>query len=68
MFSLIKYTNANAVEATWRDDDGKSTRCQAYADTQLDMLRSDVAQFGGDLSEYAEMLSEVEAASLESNV
>jgi len=61
-FSLVKYPNANAVEATWLDDEGKQIHCQAYADVQLDMIRADVARLGGDLAEHEAMLAEVEAA------
>lgn len=59
--TIIKYTNANALEATWADEDDKRVHCQAYADVQMDMLRSDVARLGGDLTEYEPLLAEVEA-------
>lgn len=59
--TIIKYTNANALEATWTDEDDKQVHCQAYADVQMDMLRSDVARLGGDLTEYEPLLAEVEA-------
>lgn len=59
--TIIKYTNANALEATWTDEDDKQVHCQAYADVQMDMLRSDVARLGGDLTEYESLLAEVEA-------
>lgn len=59
--TIIKYTNANALEATWTDEDDKQVHCQAYADVQMDMLRADVARLGGDLTEYEPLLAEVEA-------
>ena len=37
------------------------TRCHSYADVQMDMFRSDVAEFGGDISEHEEMIALVEA-------
>ena len=33
-----------------------------YADTQIDLLRADVAKYGGDLTEYEDLIAEVEAA------
>ena len=59
--AIIKYTNANALEATWTDEDDKQVHCQAYADVQMDMLRADVSRLGGDLTEYEPLLAEVEA-------
>lgn len=59
--TILKYTNANALEATWTDEDDKQVHCQAYADVQMDMLRSDVSRLGGDLTEYESLLAEVEA-------
>jgi hypothetical protein len=58
---LIKYTNANAIEATWTGEDGGLIRCQAYADVQMSMLRDDVAQYGGDIGPYETLIAEVEA-------
>lgn len=59
--AIIKYTNANALEATWTDEDDKQVHCQAYADVQMDMLRADVSRLGGDLTEYEPLLAEVDA-------
>lgn len=77
---VIKYTNANALEATWVDqvvvpavgtegEEGYQPEqvteveriCKAYADTQMQMLRDDVAQYGGDLTTYEALIAEVEA-------
>ena len=41
--------------------DNQITRCHSYADVQMDMFRSDVAEFGGDISEHEEMITLVEA-------
>lgn len=87
MFKLIKYDNANALEATWLreltpeittpevlDEDGNVTEPSkvtpatyeqiasiAYHETQIDLLRADVAKYGGDLTEYESLIAEVEA-------
>ena len=37
------------------------TRCHSYADVQMDMFRADVAEFGGDIAEYEELIALVEA-------
>ncbi len=55
---LIKYDNANALEATWVDDEVKPVRCHAYSDEQLDELRADL---GDDAAQYEELIAEVEA-------
>lgn len=36
-------------------------RCHSYADVQMDMFRADVAEFGGDITEYEELIALVEA-------
>ena len=78
---VIKYTNANAIEATWvdqiitpasgieGDEDYKPEQvaetnqlCKAYADVQMQMFRDDVAQYGGDITQYEALIAEVEAA------
>ena len=56
---LIKYDNANALEATWVDEDGNQVKCQAYADSQMDMLRADL---GDDAAAHEVLIAEVEAA------
>ena len=74
---LIKYDNANALEATWvevyevvsTDEEGKEViteketviKCHAYADVQMDMLRADSAELGTPLDEYEALIAEVEA-------
>jgi len=76
---VIKYTNANAIEATWVDVVQKGSvdpetgetiyhneevviRSHAYADVQMQDFRDDVAQYGGDISQYEALIAEVEAA------
>lgn len=61
MLKVIKYDNANAIEATWFDADGKELRSIAYADVQMQLFRDDVAQFGGDIAEWESLIAEVEA-------
>jgi hypothetical protein len=58
---VIKYSNANAIEATWVDGDGKQIICKAYADLQMPDFRADVTQYGGDIANYENLISEVEA-------
>ena len=87
MLNIIKYDNANALEATWLreltpevitpevlDEEGNVTETSkvtaatyeqiasiAYADTQMDLLRADVVKYGGDLTEYEDLIAEVES-------
>lgn len=56
--SVIKYDNANALEATWVDENGINVKCQAYDETQMDMLRTDL---GVDVAEYETLIAEVES-------
>lgn len=61
---LIKYDNANVLEATWYEETEeakKQVHCQAYADVQMDMLRADAEKYGTSLDEYEELIAEVEA-------
>lgn len=59
---VIKYDNANAIEATWVDESDAVIRCHSYADVQMQMFRDDVAQYGGNIEDYEALISEVEAA------
>lgn len=59
---VIKYTNANAIEATWVNDEGLAVKSHVYADSQMQDFRDDVAQYGGDISQYEALIAEVEAA------
>lgn len=61
MLNIIKYDNANALEATWLDADSKQIASIAYADTQIDLLRTDVAKYGGDITPFESLIAEVEA-------
>jgi hypothetical protein len=61
ILNVIKYTNANAIEATWLDDGFKQIASIAYADSQMDLLRADVAKYGGDLTDFADIIADVEA-------
>ena len=58
---VIKYDNANAIEATWVDADGAPILCKSYADVQMQDFRDDVANYGGDISEHEALIAEVEA-------
>lgn len=58
---VIHYPDTNSVEATWVDSEGVVIKCHSYADVQMDMFRADVAEFGGDITEYEELIASVEA-------
>lgn len=58
---VIRYTNADALEATWVEEiDGQEivVKCHAYSNGQMDMLRADL---GADAAQYEEMIAEVAA-------
>lgn len=54
------YTNADAIEATWVDENDVAIKCQAYSHhpEQMAMLRADL---GADAAQYEDMIAEVEA-------
>ena len=56
---LIRYTNADALEATWADADGNVIRCHAYSNhpEQMAQLRADL---GADVVEHEGLIAEVE--------
>lgn len=53
---VIRYTNADAIEATWVDENNVVIKCQSYSNAQMDMLHADL---GDDLPEYEELINEV---------
>lgn len=58
---VIQYTNANAIEATWvQVIDGKEvvTKCQSYANNQMDLLAADL---GADAAAYQSLMDRVAA-------
>lgn len=57
---LIRYTNAQALEATWVDENDAAIKCHAYSNhpEQMAMLRADL---GADAAQYEELIAEVEA-------
>lgn len=57
---LIRYTNADAIEATWVDESGAVIRCHAYSNhpEQIAMLRADL---GADAAQHEALISAVEA-------
>lgn len=55
---LIRYTNADALEATWTDADGNVTRCHAYSNAQMAKLRADL---GADAAAHEALITAVEA-------
>lgn len=59
---VIKYTNANAIEATWVDENGINVKVTAYSDEQMDLFCDDVTEWGGNISEYEALIEEVRVA------
>ena len=57
---VIHYPETNSVEATWLDGE-TVVKCHSYADCQMQMFRDDVAEFGGDIAEYEELIALVES-------
>ena len=55
---LTRYTNADALEATWVDENDVVIKRHAYSNGQMDMLRSDL---GADAAQYESLIAEVEA-------
>ena len=57
---LIRYTNADAIEATWVDENAVVIKRQAYSHhpEQMAMLRADL---GADAAQYESLIAEVEA-------
>ena len=58
---VIRYTNADALEATWVEEiDGQEivVKCQAYANSQMDMLAADL---GDDAPDHQALMDEVAA-------
>lgn len=55
---LIRYTNAPAIEATWVDEAGQVVKCQAYSNSQMDLLAADL---GDDAPQYQVLMDEVAA-------
>ena len=55
---LTRYTNADALEATWVDENDVVIKRHAYSNGQMDMLRADL---GADAAQYEDMIAEVAA-------
>lgn len=55
---LIKYDNADALEATWVDENDVVIKCQAYSNGQMDMLRTDL---GAEAAAHESLIAEIEA-------
>ena len=46
---LIKYNNANCLEATFKNED-IVIHCQTYADVQMDLLKEDCLKYNVKLN------------------
>lgn len=55
---VTPYNNADAIEATWVDEAGQVIKCQAYANSQMDMLAADL---GDDAPDHQALMDEVAA-------
>lgn len=58
---VIRYTNADALEATWAEEiDGQEivVKCQAYSNAQMDLLAADL---GADAPQYQALMDEIAA-------
>ena len=58
---VIHYPDTNSVEATWVDENDAVIKCHSYADVQMQMFRDDVAELGGNIAEYEELITLVES-------
>ena len=58
---VTHYPDTNSVEATWIDEKGAVIKCHSYADVQMQMFRDDVAELGGDIVEYEDLIALVES-------
>ena len=56
--SVIKYSNAPVLEATWVDSEGQQIKCRAYDGSQMNELRSDL---GADAATYESLIAQCEA-------
>ena len=57
---IIRYTNADAIEVTWVDENDVVIKCQAYSNhpEQMAMLRADL---GADAAQHEALIAAVEA-------
>ena len=58
---VIHYPYTNSVEATWVDGNDVVIKCHSYADVQMQMFRDDVAELGGNITEYDGLIILVES-------
>ena len=62
LYQVIHDKKTNSIEATWINSDGHQVKSHSYADVQMQIFRSDVAELGGNIAEYEQMISVVESA------
>ena len=55
------YTGEDGEGCVLEAGDEIVIKCRSYADVQMDMFRDDIAEFGGDITEYEELIALVEA-------
>jgi len=64
LHKLIHYKDSNSIEATWIDSNGNQVKSHSYADSQMQMLKDDITQLGGTVSEHQALIDEVIAATV----
>ena len=60
MIKIIRYTNGNALEVTWFDENDEPIKCNIYSNTQMNLLRVDL---GDDAKNYEDLIAEMESIS-----
>lgn len=60
--SFMYFEDTNSVEITWADSKGVPTRCHSYSDAQIGDILTDLAEYGGDVSDYTAELDALRAA------
>jgi hypothetical protein len=58
---VIQYIVTNGCEATWVDEEGLQIKCHSYDGTQMAMFRDDAAAFGTPLTDYEDMIADIES-------
>lgn len=53
---VVRYVNADALEATWVDANDVIVKCQAYANNQMGLLAADL---GADAPQYQSLMDQV---------
>ena len=60
--SFMYFEDTNSVEITWVDSEGVPVRCHSYSDAQIGDILTDLAEYGGNVSDYTAELDALRAA------